>query len=126
MDRAYTIKAPLSTHFRSATCAEVDCPNYRQGWKVRTDGLSQQMLHTAMNSGRKFSWLHVSEQENWLVFEAGQPCFESQRHRKRLEREELFVVRDGRSTPVRHTRPELWMEDLHEHTDKLAEARKEG
>jgi hypothetical protein len=131
--KTYGIRAPLSTHFRPASCEEVACPNYLNGWKVRTDTLNEQMIHTATHSGRKFQWLHVSEMENWLVFEAGQACFQAAAHRTRLERPELFVVRDGdrRGNPLGtqtrvHKNAADWTEDLHEHTDQINTALKEG
>lgn len=130
--KTYQIVSPLSTHWRVATCAEVDCPHYLNGWRVRVEGLPADMLHTARTSGRKFAELHVSENENWLVFEAGQPCFRAQLHRKLLDKQEIFVVRDGdwRGNPTgnvrRHTRPEHWVEDFDEHQDRLARQAQQG
>ena len=131
--KTYRIQAPLSTHFRPASCEEIGCPNYTDGWRIRKEGLAPDLLHTATHSGRKYTELHVAEGETWLVFEAGQSCFQVSAHRTRIEREELFIVRDGdwrgnpRRTPARlHKHAEDWMEDLHEHTDKIADALKEG
>lgn len=131
--KTYSIKAPLSSHFRPATCAEVDCPNYRDGWKIRVEGLEPALLHTAKNSGRKYTVLNVAQNETWLVYEAGQPCFQEPAHRTRLERPELFLVRDGdhRGNPLGtsrrfHKNADEWAEDLHEHTDKILDALKEG
>lgn len=131
--KTYSIKAPLSTHFRPATCEEIDCPEYLNGWRIRVEGLTPELLHTATHSGRKYTELEVSEREHYLVYEPGQSCFQVSRHRTRLERAELYVVRDGdhrgnpRGTKSRiHTRAEDWVEDLHEHTDKILDALNEG
>lgn len=124
--KTYQIMSPLRTHHRKATCAEVNCPDYLSGWRVRIEGLPADMLHTAKTCGRKFTELHVTENENWLVFEAGQPCFRAGQHYKLLDKQEIFIVRDGdwRGNPTgnvrRHTRPEHWVEDMTEHQDKLA------
>lgn len=131
--RTFAILAPVSSHWRKATCAEVDCPDYLNGWRVRVEGLDPQMLHAARTSGRRFRELHVTEGETWLVYEAGQSCFRAEQHRRRLERPELYVVRDGdwrgnpRGTPVRqHARPEHWVENFAEHQQGLADALERG
>lgn len=130
--KTYQITAPLKTHFRPGTCAEVNCDKYLNGWKVRTDTLDEQMIHTATHSGRKFTWLHVSELENWLVFEAGQPCFQASMHRVRIDKPELFIVRDGdhrgnpRGTaPQRHT-ADTWVDSFAEHQATLIRAQQQG
>lgn len=131
--KTYSIVAPLATHHRPATCAEVDCPHYVNGWRVRVEGLDPEMEHAARTSGRRFTELPVAEGETWLVFEAGQPCFQASEHRARLERPELFIVQGGdhrgnpRRTPVRqHVRPGDWVEDFAEHQQGLADAHQEG
>lgn len=131
--KTYSIVAPASTHFRKATCAEVDCPRYLNGWRVRVEQLTPELLHAAKTSGRKYSELRVAEGETWLIFEAGQPCFQAGEHRKRLDRPELYIVRDGdwrgnpRGTEARrHARPEHWVEDFSEHQGRLAAAHEKG
>jgi hypothetical protein len=130
--KTYQIISPLSTHWRPATCAEVDCPNYLKGWRLRVEGLPADMLHAAKTSGRKFTELDVTADEHWLMFEAGQPCFRASEHRKLLDKQEIFVVRDGdfRGNPTgnvrKHTRPEHWQEDFAEHQDKLARQIQQG
>lgn len=130
--RTFQITSPVSTHWRPATCADVNCPHYTGGWRVRVEGLDAKMLHAAKTSGRKFTELHVAEGENWLVFEAGQSCFRASQHRKLLDRQELFIVRDGdwRGNPTgnvrKHTRPEFWIEDMQENQGRLAEFHQRG
>src|SRR5260221_21387 len=50
----YQVAQPVQTHWRPATCAEVECPNWLNGWRVRVEGLDPAMLHAAMSSGRKW------------------------------------------------------------------------
>ena len=131
--KTYSVRAPRSTHFRPASCAEVDCPHYLNGWRVRTDTLDEQMIHTATHSGRKFQRLRVSEYENWIVFEAGQSCFQASNHWTRIDKPELFIVRDGdwrgnpRGTDARkHANPADWLDDFATHQQKLADVQQQG
>jgi hypothetical protein len=102
--KTYSIVAPASSHFRPATCAETDCPDYLNGWRVRVEGLPPDMLHAARTSGRKYVEVRIAEGETWLHFEPGQACFRAGEHRVRLDKPELFLVRDGdfRGQPTRH------------------------
>lgn len=130
--KTYQILSPLSTHWRPATCAEVDCPEYVNGWRVRTEGLPPDMVHAARTSGRRFTELDVSPTEHWLVFEAGQPCFRAQLHRQLLDKQEIFVTRDGdfRGNPTgqvrKHTRAEFWVEDMAENLDRVRAFQERG
>lgn len=130
--KTYQIVAPLKTHWRPATCAEVNCPQYERGWQVRVENLTPEMLHAAKTSGRKYSELHVAEGETWLVFEAGQSCFRASQHRVKLDRQEIFVARDGdwRGNPsgrvLRHSRPEHWIEDFQTNSEKIIQLRERG
>lgn len=135
--KTYSIVAPLSSHHRPATCAETDCPDYLNGWGVRVEGLLPEMLHAAKTArfqvnGRwvpyRYVEVPVAEGETWLHFEAGQPCFRAGEHRLRVDKPELYVVRDGdhrgnpRGTKARmHQRPELWVEDFGEHQQNIAD-----
>lgn len=130
--RTFQITSPLSTHWRPATCADVDCPHYLNGWRVRVEGLDPKMLYAAQTSGRKYTELHVAENENWLVFEAGQSCFRASQHKKLLDRQEIFIARDGdwRGNPTgrvrKHTRPEFWIEDMQENNASVQKRLEQG
>lgn len=131
--KTYSISAPVSTHFRRATCAEVDCPDFLSGWRVRVEGLPAQLLHDAKTSGRKYVEVQVTEGETWLHYEAGQPCFRVAEHRIRIGKPELFLVQDGdwrgnpRQTRTRmHQKPEFWVEDFGEHQQNIADQIERG
>lgn len=130
--RTFQILSPLSTHHRKATCVEVDCPHYLNGWRVRVEGLPPEMLHSAKTSGRKFTELHVTADENWLVFEAGQQCFRAAQHYKLLDRQEIFIARDGdhRGNPTgnvrKHTRPEDWIDEMGENNERVRDRLQRG
>lgn len=130
--KTYQIVSPLNTHWESATCKEVDCPDYLKGWKLRVEGIPPEMLHAARTCGRRFTELDVTENEHWLIFEAGQPCFRAHEHRRLLDKQEIFVVRDGdfRGNPTgnvrKHTRPEFWVEEMSENLDDIRNAQERG
>jgi hypothetical protein len=130
--KTYRISSPLATHWRSATCAEVACPAYENGWRVRVEGLSPELLHAAKTSGRRYSEQHIAEGETWLVFEPGQQCFQVSQHRTPVGRPELYLVRGGdwRGNPTgelrEHAHAQDWIEDFGEHQDNLADQMRKG
>jgi hypothetical protein len=132
--KTYQVSTPQSTHWRSATCTEIDCQNYLNGWRVRIEGLTDAQKHAVTHSGRKFTVMRLAADQGWYVFEAGQPCFRSHEHKLPTGRPSLYVVRDGdpwrgnpRGTSPRvHTRPEFWVEDFAEHQQRLHERWKRG
>lgn len=131
--KTYAVVSPLSTHWRKATCAEVDCPHYLNGWRTQVEQLTPDLREAVRTSGRKYTVSAVAPGFTYLVFEAGQPCFAAATHRKRIEREPLYIVRDGdwRGNPRRtrarqHLNPQTWVEDFAEHQQKLADEIKKG
>lgn len=131
--KTFSILMPVKSHWRKATCAEVDCPRYLRGWKARLEVMSEQQIHRIKRGGWRYQVLCVAPGETWWLFDAGQRCFQAADHRIQLGKPELFVVRDGdwrgnpRLTPViKHKRPEFWVEQFSEHQDKLARARESG
>lgn len=125
--KTYSVAQPLATHWRPATCAEAGCLNYLNGWRVRVEGLTPELLHAATSSGRKFTRQDVAEGETWLVFEAGQPCFAASAHRVLTGRPQRFFERGGdwRGNPRgerRELNPADWLDSFANHQDRLATA----
>lgn len=136
--KTFRIVAPISTHFRKATCEEARCPHYLGGFRTRVDestDLGQQQAYYIRHdrSRRHTEW----RDETGLTvfdFEPGQRCFNSGDHKVRLEREELFLTQPGdwrwRPTsgerPYRHTRPEFWTEEFAENQQNLADRIERG
>src|SRR5258708_14797613 len=58
--KTFQMTQPLATHWRPASCDEVGCPNYLNGWRVRVEGLDPGLLHLAVSSGRKWTRLDVA------------------------------------------------------------------
>lgn len=131
--QSFRILAPLSTHWRPASCAEVGCEEYLNGWALRVQGLTEEDLHTAMNCGRRYRRADIGEGCTLLVFEAGQPCFRTTGHRVRVDRDERFFVTGGdwRGNPLgipprEHTRAADWQEHFAEHQDRIHTAIERG
>lgn len=131
--KTYAIRRPKATHWRPASCAEVGCAHYLNGWRVSALVVTEQHLADLKAGGWRWSVLDIAENERWLVFEAGQPCFRAKTHQVPAGRPPLYVVQDGdwrgnpRGTkPYVHSRPDDWVDDFGEHQQKLADRIKEG
>lgn len=134
--KTYAVHTPLNTHWRKATCAEVNCPHYTLGWKTiideSTDQGKMQAYYVRNNSGRKYTEQREANMTTF-VFEAGQTCFGADKHRTLLDKQEIFVVHDGdhrgnpRGTGVRvHKRPEDWVDDFANHQASIKEILERG
>lgn len=133
--KTYSISAPLTTHFRPASCEEVDCPAYLHGWKTKIDDSTvlgtQQRDWIRSSSGRRFT--EEREATGLLVFDfpAEQQCFKRSEHRIRLDRPERYFIRGGDfrgqiGQAVEHKRPELWVESFAENQDRIITVQKKG
>jgi len=135
--KTYAVVTPRATHWRPATCSEAGCPNHLNGWKSVIDETTDlgraQAAYIRERSGRRYTeW----RDQPWLggtvfTFEAGQECFAQ--HEVPLERDPLFLVRDGdwrgnpRGTPARvHQRPADWVEDFATHQQRLKDRLERG
>jgi hypothetical protein len=132
--KTYGIVAPISTHWRPATCAEVDCPAYMHGWQTHVDensALGQKQAHYIRREAKR-SFKESKRQDGLTTFSfpPGQVCF--RQHKTRVEREELFVMRTGdhRGSPdgFRRTydRPDQWADDFSAHQDEIARQQQRG
>jgi hypothetical protein len=131
--KTFAMVSPIETHMRQATCAEVGCDHYHQGWRVHVEALTPDLLDAAKTSGRRYREEHVADGYTYLVFEAGQPCFKAATHRAPIGRPPLFLVRDGdhRGNPYgtptrRYDRPDQWVDDFATHQNKLADEIRKG
>ncbi len=135
--KTYGIRSPLATHFRPATCAEVECWAHIKGWQTAVDESAdlgqRQAYYIRKQSGRRYIEHRDEVGMTCFEFEAGQRCFRSDEHRISLQRPERFLVLGGdwRGNPVgtaavQHTKPEFWIEDFQEHQTRLRDARERG
>ena len=131
--KTYVVGRPTATHFRPATCAEVDCERRARGWRTAVDLSTElgrkQARYIKNHSGRTFTHTQAGTIVA-LTFPPGQDCFEQ--HRVPLEREPLFVVRQGDRrgnprgiAPIKLT-PVAWRDDFGEHQEALADAHRRG
>lgn len=131
--KTYAIHAPISTHYRPATCQEVNCEAYARGWTtlldVTTDIGVRQAKYITGASGRTHTVLNKGTTLEF-TFPAGQQCFAQ--HQVPLEREPFYVVRDGdfrgnpRGTAPRKLSAPDWTDDFANHQDTIATALGEG
>ncbi len=134
--KTYQVAAPVRTHWRVATCAEVECEHYTHGWATTVlPGSSDEAL--VRGSGRHWRGEVQGgpkpDEHGMLrfVFPPGQPCFGAHRHRVPLGRDPFFVVRGGdwrANTGLirRHTRGADWVDDFATHQDKLIAQQQRG
>lgn len=103
--RTFQIDQPLDSHYRRATCAEVECSAQANGWIMGFDLDDRDKAASARwirdHSGRTFT-AALAGRKLTLTFAAGQTCFA--KHRVPLEREPFYVVRGGdfRGNPTRY------------------------
>lgn len=131
--KTYALISPLRTHHRPATCAEVECPKWTQGFKAVCDTSTVQGLANARaieRSGRRRTFTQAGPIVTY-EFPAGQQCFD--RHTVSLEREPLYVVKGGdhrgnpRSVPrVTHRNAADWVDDFATHQLEIAERTQRG
>lgn len=126
--KTYVIDAPT----RVATCAEVDCPHYLNGWRTVIDETTEQgqrqAVYVRQRSGRRFT---EARAEGGLLteftFYPGQRCFTE--HHVHLDEQNSYLVRGGdwRGNPLgvptyRHTSADSWVDDFATHQERLRRA----
>lgn len=131
----YGITVPLSSHWRAATCAEVDCDRHLNGWvsviDEATDLGQRQAAYIRRDSGRAFREEKRPDGLTAFTFEPGQRCFASADHRVRLDRPEIFTARGGdhraATTDVRRfDRHDQWLEQFAENQDRIRTVQERG
>lgn len=115
----------VQNEMRQATCAEIGCLAYHQGWRIRVDALDGEDLHAMRVSGRRYRVVDVAEGETYWVFEPGQPCFKASTHQAPVEKPELYLVRDVGGVR-RYDRGDQWADDCATHTTKIVRKIREG
>lgn len=133
--KTYELDAPLSTHYRPASCAQVECPQQAGGWRTPVDEsteLGQRQAHYIRRvSGRHFTEHRDEAGLTVFTFDPGQTCFAQ--HQVPLEREPVFLVVDGDwrgnpygTRPYRHRNAGDWIEDFGGHQQDIADRIERG
>jgi hypothetical protein len=135
--QTYQIIAPRSTHWRPATCEEVDCAAYLNGFRSTFDEATELGQRQAHYIRHDKSRRHVEERTpeglTAFTFEPGQRCFKAAEHQVRLDKPERFFRRFGDwrgnptgQRPYEHTAAEFWTEDFAEHQQRISDQIEEG
>jgi hypothetical protein len=124
------MRQPFRTHWRQATCEEVDCPDFLNGFIVTIDTSTNlgQKQHNFLthDKTRNYSMQRPSVTIFKFCYAPGNKCMRYYEHRTLIGRQPLFLVAEGdfrgnpRNIPVRVHKPEDWVDDFAEHQDKLA------
>lgn len=125
--RVYRADAPISTHRRPASCAEVDCEAYRLGWVTTVDPATdlgqRQGAYIASDRSRHAVPRQTPAGLVDFVYAPGQPCFAE--HTVPVDRVPLLrVVEGGQVTS--HTNVYDWLDDMHNHIDRVETERERG
>jgi hypothetical protein len=128
--KTYEIRRPIASHYRPATCEEVECAHWRNGWKTIVPMNSEQALYIHSGSSGR-AWTESSDGDGMrtFTFAPGQKCFASDTHRVSIERDPIFIARggDSRGNPLGerrvHARAEDWVEDFALHQDRVKKSR---
>ena len=130
--QTYGLSAPQATHYRRASCREVGCPNYANGWVSGFDVTDPDQARACKivreHSGRLFAVREIGGasgriEKVILTFAPGQECFLA--HQVALEREPVYYRRDGdwRGNPtgskIVFTTGTSFVDDFGEHQEKI-------
>lgn len=125
--KTYRIVTPRS-HRRPASCAELDCEKWRNGWLTALDAGNPRQAKLAdwirLHSKRSFTVEQIGMAVKF-VFPAGQQCFEP--HSVRCK-PPLYLVQGGdwRGNPrgvatVRHSGIDSWVDDFASNQQAIAD-----
>lgn len=126
----YEIISPIQTHTRPATCEEVGCEPFLNGWMTTLSRAKQSVLIRVVRaSGRPFTEATDGDTVTF-VFEPGTPCFKAAEHRLPLDRPALFLKRGGdwrarTYEPIR-MRSVDWVDDFANHQESIVDRQRRG
>jgi hypothetical protein len=128
--KSYMMRAPLRTHWRPASCEEVDCASFLYGFVTTVDLTSdlgqRQYEYLSHDKERSFHMQRVSMEIVKFVYGPGNRCFSSNKHRTAIGRPPrlLVVGGDWRGNPRRekrvHANVDDWVDDARNHQDRIA------
>jgi hypothetical protein len=140
--QTYRLLAPLASHHRRATCAEVDCPDWHRagcgqagcqywetGWRTTVPAGSV-LERDVRRSGRRFLETPEAAGTVSFLFFPHQQCFAAPHwapgagpcqveHFVPLDRPGIYRVDSGASVTRFGERADLWAEHWAEHADRV-------
>jgi hypothetical protein len=132
--KTFNVAQPLDTHFRKATCAEVECDAFVNGWTYKkADLITADLLYLVTHAGKRYKEATLDDSsELYLVFEPGQMCFQAASHRINLERPQFFTSGRGDRRSFNPRRAyqyadgDEWVEAFAEHQEILNRVIEQG
>lgn len=134
--QTYEATAPLETHWRPATCAEVECKAFMQGWThdAPPGSPGEFRIRQVYDAEIRRGAVTTTKLENGFLrfnFPAGTACFRRVWHKLPLERPALFTVRSGdwRGTDgvIREfSKPEDWVDHFATHQENISKLADRG
>ncbi len=134
--RTFSASQPVATHWRRASCEEVQCPKLAGGWEITVPPDSQELATLAaacrgeLDGVKRGYGQHFTQPDGMLtyVFPPGQPCLGALAHRVPLDRPAVFRHRDGdwrggSGRVVVHSSAESWRDELGENQLRLRDQR---
>lgn len=137
----WSLRSPEQTHFAAATCAEVECSAYLNGWITRIDETSQQVFDDDGNEvplatrqaqaayirrHRKGEFTETRQENNVTAFKfgPGHRCFASSTHKRRLERDVFYQIQGGAGRV--NVGADEWVERFAISTENIAKLKEEA
>ena len=129
--QTFRVAMPVSTHWDAASCEDVDCLAYLNGWSlIMPVAEAADAIATVKASGRAYSFRMVDRQtDDGMVeyrFAAGQPCFAASRHIAQTDRPALYIHGNRETQQSRVVQTNEWHERFVETLDGLHEIDERG
>lgn len=121
-NKVYRTTSPINAKHHILTCQQADCENYKNGWKVRVEGLPAHILHYVTTSGKVYQKIQISADETWLFFKAEQTCFEDHYSPYRP----AYYYSKDRNGVRTHTKAEFWVEEHQENLEAIKDRLEKG
>lgn len=141
LKKGYVLLAPLATHWRPATCEEVRCRAFTDGFEIvlpDSPGRVERIAYLRADRSRVSTEWRRPDGAVVFRFPPGTRPFagatEHENHRVRIDRPEICAVKDRLTDPasqwVVHDGPnggaDNWVDDFAGHQDKLFTAAQKG
>lgn len=136
--QSHMLLAPISTHMRPATCEEVDCPDFVNGFVLIMDESTElgAMQRTYVRNDRTRQASSIERREDGLTYATFPPGTQpyagpAHDHVTSLEREPFMLRQPGdhrglHGQRVVFDRPDQWQEDFAANIDRIATAIERG
>lgn len=119
---------------RPATCEEVNCGHYLNGWRTTVDESTelgqQQAYYMRHDRSRKHTETRTETGLTQFTFEPGQRCFAAGNHRLPWDGRERFFERGGdwrgQTSPTVEHSPTGWLDSFGEHQERVKDAIERG